>query len=315
MKTKFPLLTVAILLAMGCGNKMLKEAEKEYDNEQFVSAAKIYENVVKENPDPTAMLHLADCYRHMNRHSDAETWYSKSINSSAATKDDKLHYAEVLKEEGKYDEAILMFDAYLKTSPNDMAAKNQRTSCSSGGEFEKADPFYAVQKTNFGFSGSCFSPAKFGNDILVTASVSNKIGVPVDNTSGNSYFDLYVVSRTGKEVIATNINETDGSSLPTVVTPLEGDVNSDLHEGPAVFSPLNNMIFFTRSTMVKNKKGQLKTGVSKDHDNHLELCTAELVNSKWTNIKSLPINNTEYSIGHPALSSDGKRLFFVSDMP
>ena len=298
------------MLLASCGNKMLKEAEQAYNNEQFVSAAKIYENVVKEDPQPEAMLHLADCYRHMNRHADAEKWYSKSINSGDATANDKLRYAQVLKEEGKYPAAISMYDAYLKTSPNDMAIKNQRASCNATGELENPDPFYAVEKTNFGISGSCFSPTKIGNNILVTASVPAKTGMPVDNASGNSFFDLFVVSQEGSDPMAGSSNGTNGYSHAFSVSPLIGEVNTNLHEGPAIISPLYNLLFFTRSTM--NKK---EAGKAKDNDNHLELCTAELVKGNWTNVKPLPFNNKEYSVGLPAITTNGKRLYFVSDMP
>ncbi|MCX6311844.1 MAG: OmpA family protein [Bacteroidetes bacterium] len=305
MKTKYFFFGLALLLA-SCGNKMLKEAEQAYHNEQFYSAAKIYENVVKENPESQTMLHLADCYRHMNRHADAEKWYSKSINSEVAKATDKLNYAAVLKEEGKYQEAIAMFDVYLKTSPNDLAAKNQRASCDSKAKFETADPFFTIEKTDFGFKGSCFSPTKIGNDILVTASATTQTGKPIDNTSGNGFFDLYVISHQKNDLIAG----TNGTSLAISVAPIAGAVNTNLHEGPAVVSPQNNVLFFTRSRMVKNK-----TGKADDNDNHLELCTADLVGDSWINIKSLPFNSAEYSIGQPAITSNGTRLFFISDMP
>ena len=31
--------------------------------------------------------------------------------------------------------------------------------------------------------------------------------------------------------------------------------------------------------------------------------------------KELPFNSEDYSVGHPAVSADGKKLYFVSDMP
>src|SRR5690606_6003555 len=37
--------------------------------------------------------------------------------------------------------------------------------------------------------------------------------------------------------------------------------------------------------------------------------------NSWGNIVELPFNNDKYSVAHPALSKDGKRLYFSSDMP
>ena len=39
------------------------------------------------------------------------------------------------------------------------------------------------------------------------------------------------------------------------------------------------------------------------------------MNGKWENETLLPFNNSDYSCGHPALSTDGQRLYFVSNMP
>lgn len=41
----------------------------------------------------------------------------------------------------------------------------------------------------------------------------------------------------------------------------------------------------------------------------------EFVNDKWTNIIELTFNSDQYSIAHPALSLDEKKLYFASDMP
>jgi outer membrane protein OmpA-like peptidoglycan-associated protein len=40
-----------------------------------------------------------------------------------------------------------------------------------------------------------------------------------------------------------------------------------------------------------------------------------LVNYKWSNVTELPFDSDNYSTAHPALSPDGKTLYFASDMP
>src|SRR5690606_6461404 len=39
------------------------------------------------------------------------------------------------------------------------------------------------------------------------------------------------------------------------------------------------------------------------------------IDGKWAKAKELPFNSDRYSMGHPALSPDGKKLYFISDMP
>jgi outer membrane protein OmpA-like peptidoglycan-associated protein len=53
-----------------------------------------------------------------------------------------------------------------------------------------------------------------------------------------------------------------------------------------------------------------------DYTNRLEIYSAKFKNNGWTDIKAFAYNNAdEYSVGHPALSPDGKTLYFVSNMP
>ena len=48
----------------------------------------------------------------------------------------------------------------------------------------------------------------------------------------------------------------------------------------------------------------------------LKLLTASVdEDGNWSDVEELPFNNDNYSVAHPALSLDGKKLFFASDMP
>lgn len=46
----------------------------------------------------------------------------------------------------------------------------------------------------------------------------------------------------------------------------------------------------------------------------LKIYKATLIDDKWSNIVEFPINGEDYNVAHPALSSDDKTLYFVSDM-
>ncbi len=96
----------------------------------------------------------------------------------------------------------------------------------------------------------------------------------------------------------------------TEVFPLVGDINSKFHEGPVAFFPAGDSVVFTRNNYVKGSYGE-----SADGTNKLKLYTANLKEGQWTHIHEFPFNSEEYSTGHPALSPDGRRLYFVSDMP
>ena len=68
-------------------------------------------------------------------------------------------------------------------------------------------------------------------------------------------------------------------------------------------------MYFTRDNVTrKNKLNFDKKGTT-----HLKIYKASLIEGSWENIKELPINDEVYSTGHPALSPDNKKLYFVSD--
>jgi outer membrane protein OmpA-like peptidoglycan-associated protein len=86
-------------------------------------------------------------------------------------------------------------------------------------------------------------------------------------------------------------------------------LNSKYHEAAVTFSPDKQTIYFTRNNYGKKLRRDNK-GV-----NHLKIYMSRKVSGKWTEAVELPFNGENYSTGHPALSPDGKQLYFVSDMP
>ena len=91
---------------------------------------------------------------------------------------------------------------------------------------------------------------------------------------------------------------------------LEGDVNTKYHEGGVALSADGKRLYFDRNDYLDGKYVKDENGV-----NQINLYYSELVDGGWKGVYPVPFNNSEYSVGHPALSPDGKTLYFVSDMP
>ncbi|WP_164851278.1 carboxypeptidase regulatory-like domain-containing protein [Larkinella soli] len=92
--------------------------------------------------------------------------------------------------------------------------------------------------------------------------------------------------------------------------PFSRDLNTRYHEGPAAFFSDGYRIIFTRNNYDGRRVRQSAEGVT-----NLKLYTAVQQNGGWTDIRELPLNSNDYSVGHPALSRDDRLLFFASDMP
>ena len=133
------------------------------------------------------------------------------------------------------------------------------------------------------------------------------------------------------------------TSSNTLVHPFSKQVNSKYHEGPSSFSHDQDSIVLTRNGFHGGKLQKSKDGVSK-----LKIYSARFLKGKWEKPKPIKFNKFQYyvkftglntlnkkntgetdtayvreieldddqfSISHPSLSNDNKKLFFVSDAP
>ena len=81
---------------------------------------------------------------------------------------------------------------------------------------------------------------------------------------------------------------------------LPNDVNKSYVDGPAAFDPFNKQLYFTG----KNKKMK-----------GIMVAEAEAFYRDPVSLKPFQYNSKAFSVAYPALSFDGERLYFASDMP
>jgi len=88
-------------------------------------------------------------------------------------------------------------------------------------------------------------------------------------------------------------------------------INSTLNTSSGVVSPDGKYIYITSNY---TKKGNTYKQKGKSFNLFIE--RGEFVKGKgWTNFTKLSFCDIDYSFGHPALSPDGKELYFVSNIP
>lgn len=148
--------------------------------------------------------------------------------------------------------------------------------------------------SNINTDGMEFSPVLYGNGIVY---VSRRKNGPIDENTGQTFYELFYA-------------EADPNGQPLKGQNFSVEINSHLHEGPVSFNRQGNEIFFTRSNQRQglskaDKKGRVRLKIYKADKGYFD----------WENIEELPFNDNSYSCLHPALSADGKRLFFASDKP
>lgn len=90
---------------------------------------------------------------------------------------------------------------------------------------------------------------------------------------------------------------------------IKSERSSRFNNGPLCIAPDGKTVYFTSEveTGKMTKKRNFK--------NHNGIFIAELSGTDLVSVRPFKYNNPEYEVGQPSVSSDGKYLFFASDMP
>lgn len=306
MKCRNSVLLLISLMFISCGvwsqSPAARRAERNMKAFDFAKAAENYKAASDKAPKDIALKEkLARAYVLAEDHGNAETVYAQLVKTPTSQAVNKLYYGIELRANGKYAEAAKAFNEYALLVPEDSRAKELKDGADKMKSLAMDNKICTI--TNVAELNSPFSEmgAGFYKDGLIFSTNRGK-GVSIvreDAWTGHSFYDLYTSHVVADKFIA-----------PVKVKGKQPD--RKFHEGPAIVSADGKELFFTRSNY---KKYIVKR--SKNNNVMLKIMHADWDEKKqqWVNVQELPINSNDYSVSHPALSKDGKRLFFVSDMP
>ena len=271
-----------------------QRADVLFSNFAFVKAADIYKELIEAQYNTTyAHRRLADCYLMLRDPEKAVLHYKQVIDRDHVANEVYYNYAVALRYLGDYEGSEKWAKLYKKQGGD---AKLVRALKKDQSTYLPNQPIFRLKESNFNTPFSDFGAYKHG-DLVYFVSSKERKGVPQKTYSWNEqpFLDMFT------------INLASSDSIPRAVV---GEINSKYHEGPMTISRDGKTMYFSRNNYFHNTKTKDKEGV-----NHLQIYKAENVNGVWTNIQDLPFNNDNYSVSHPALSPDGKTLYFASDMP
>lgn len=278
----------------------MKKANKEYDEFAFADAQKTYlAEITSGFSSQEVLKKLGDSYYNVAEYAKAVKWYEALYNEHHSTiaPDYLYRYAQSLKSVKNYDIADKIMAEFNKSTRSDNRVQlfeKENKYLKEIGDTERFD----FEKAKFNTELSEFAPA-FYLDKLVFATNGQDItrGTRIHNWNYQPFFDLYII----------DLNPENG---PMKLKRLGGNINTKFHESTAVFSKDGSTVYFTRNNFTNGnyKKDAKGTNLLKLYRGRLNS------NGKWK-IEELPFNNDEYSVAHPALSTDENTLYFASDMP
>lgn len=280
----------------------LKKADNYYNKVAYDEAASLYSELIGSEVDsPELKLKLADCYYQTGETELAEQYYSTAANTAAAKAEDVYKYAQTLKENGKYQESDVWMEKFHNMNSVDLRGLEFSDNRSYVSDIEKQLPYFTVEncaintpETEFGGYISKEGKLYFVSNRRKEISVQR-----FHSYNGLKFLDLF----------SATINPDNGEL--NNVTSVSRDVNKKFHEGPMCFSPDGKMVYYTQNNMQKGKNRRDNEGIQ-----NLKLFRSSIdEKGNWNNEQELDINSKDYSVGHPSVSSDGKTLYFASDMP
>jgi len=299
MKGKIYLAVGVIMFLFAACNEgqYLTRGNEAFNNLSYKRAVTYLEKALKERDDPETRLKLAYCYRMLNDYEKSENYY-KSIGSEKNMNHiDWFHLAKILMNNKKYDEAQTWLKRYIEVNPQDVSAVALCQACERQSQFYKDTTLHTLIPIEFPGIENAFCPSLYEKGIIFTADYK-PLGFEKRNPwTGNSYFDVFY-----SEKISDGVWTSPGI--------LNGVLNSNYHDGPGVYCPKKQSIYFTRS----NQKGN-KLLPNSNREVNLKLFKASLKDRDWADLKAVPYNSDNYSVGHPSVTADGKRIYFISDMP
>jgi outer membrane protein OmpA-like peptidoglycan-associated protein/tetratricopeptide (TPR) repeat protein len=283
------------VIALGCFSQSasLRNANKLFSSKLYQEAILKYESILKKDPSNVeALSNLGDCYRLTNDNKGQLKCYGKLVDAGKAEEKQKLYYGQALLESGSLDEAKKVFDTYQADNRGEMFIK----AINDFEKFSKNADAYKVERLSFNSKYDDFGAVSFFDDkVLFASNITKPTWVTTRHGwTGKSYNHIYMTQKDAKGKY----------SKPVVFLT---DIASKYNDGPLCVSRDSQYVFITRNSFKKKEK-------SEDGSQKLHIYQAKIEKGFVKEALELKFNNKEFNCAHPAISGDGKTLYFSSDM-
>ena len=269
-----------------------------FDKESYKKAIERFREVEDKNLD--ILRKLGKSYLNLNNLDSSEHYYkivAEKTNSSV----DWYNYSHLLYMNEKFDQAESIRNKYANSSKE----KRAEIFKSNSAHKELLDNISKVDLIN----------------LSINTENSDFGAYAVRNDSTDSYYTLFTSANKSslKEIKKSKFVKPDQPTYDIFITQLNypslevsspvslsGQLSNEYQEGPAIVTKDQKTIYFTRSNNVEAKDDALYLS--------LYSVTKGMID-KQDSIIPFSINDDHYSVMHPTISNDGRKIFFSSNMP
>lgn len=285
------LILMGIVLIGACSPE--KKARKSFRLGKYESVIDYYKDVARKQPNNgPANYYIAESYRLSNRIKESEPYYAKAGGKGVNPDSVKLYYAKSLQANAKYEEARQVLEMLESTTQDEkMKARAYREldGINYLDKLAQKKSYYKIKNLeaiNTPFTE--YAPVYSNNELYFTSSRSNG---RIYEATGTPFTDLYKAETNGANV---NVN---------TIALLPGFINdSNVNEGCITFTPDGRTMIFAKGNTGKRK------GAS-----DVDLYLSRFRNGSWSEPTPININQPDAWESTPALSPDGRTLYFSSN--
>ena len=289
---------VVISITVSAQNKNTKIADKLFARFEYVDAVKEYQKLVENGKaDPYVYKQLADANYNMFNSAEAIKWYKKATETQQDA-ETYYRYAQMLKAEGKYDDANKQMKKFAAAAPSDLRAKAFNENPNYIPSLLDKTKLFDVKSSEISSDKSDFGAVLYDNSLYFT---SARNGARKNyGWTDEPFLDIYKADY-----------NTDGTI--TNASPVT-ELNSKWHDGPITISADGKTAYFA-SESYKEKQSSPKDKKANAKYSQVYLFSATKNGDSWGTPSSLPFNDKSFSNSNPSLSRDSKTLYFSSNRP
>jgi peptidoglycan-associated lipoprotein len=292
----FFLIIAVLILTAGCSAEAkLASGVKLYETGEYSRAVDRFRKMDFDNRyyRSQASFYLAMSYYRIGQAQRASAYFQRALRYGFSKPETYFFLGQSLRMREDYEEAVTAYEEYLKHDVGNRAALNGISSCKMA--MSNPTPSRHVLDVNFHLrsSESDYSPAFSGND-YTTVYFSSMRG-------GDKKKNINRITGQGSSVIYSAIQDGRGGWEEPV--PFVGDEDIATDDGTPSFSADGKEMYFTRC--IYSDEGP--TGAS--------IMVMKKSGGRWGQPEKLPMGPDSLVYAHPAISPDGKTLYFVSDQP
>ncbi|RZJ70790.1 MAG: flagellar motor protein MotB [Flavobacterium sp.] len=303
MKNLLILLSLFFVTASFSQQK-LKKADKLFSLYAYTEAAEAYENYLKNVSQPgiDVMMKTADSYYYISNTGSALRWYTRLHEVLGNNMDDKYfnRYIQALRAENNHAKADELLKKRLEAK-GDSAVTQRFISQKKYLDSLTASPSnYIVTNLASNTDKADFGTAFYGNRIVYSSSKdTTKVTRKIYSWNDQPFLELFVADRNAADGSFFN----ESKFIPKEQTPY--------HNATLAFTPDLKTVFYSANNVKKNDR----LNNNDRGTNNIAITRGTIADNKLEKPEKLHFSNKDYSVGHPAISADGKWLFFSSDMP